>query len=58
MLNDQFPSEERGETFDINTVMEIVERFVWSRNAEEEAMQGKLKYQDLFTKSSAALVIW
>ena len=57
-LNEQFPPEKRGETFKINTLMKVVERFVWSRNADEDVMQGKLKYQDLYTKLSAALVIW
>lgn len=57
-LNEQFGKEMRGETFTINNLMKIVERYVWSRHAEEECMQGKSKHQDRYTKLSAALVIW
>ena len=57
-LNDQSPLEKRGETFKINTLMKVVERFVWSRNTEEDVMQGKLKYHNLYTMLPAALVIW
>lgn len=46
-LNDQFPKEKRGETFRIRglgdyTLMIIVHRYTWSRNAEEDVMQGKI----------------
>ena len=38
LLNDQFPKEKRGDVFKINTLMKIVDRYVWSRSAEEGVM--------------------
>lgn len=38
--------------------MKIVERYEWSRTSEEEMMQDKIEYDELYTKLPASLVIW
>lgn len=57
-LNEQFPKVKRGAAFKTQTLMKIVERYEWSRTAEEEVMQDKLDYDSLYTKLSASIVIW
>ena len=57
-LNAQFPKEKRGEAFKVQTLMKIVENHEWSRSAEEEVMQNSINYERLYTKLSAALVVW
>lgn len=57
-LNAQFPKLKRGEAFKVNTLMKIVERYIWSRTAEEDVMRDDISYQDLYSKLSASLVIW
>lgn len=57
-LNEQFPKVKRGNAFKTQTLMKIVERYEWSRTAEEEVMQDSLTYDNLYTKLSASIVIW
>jgi hypothetical protein len=57
-LNAQFPKVKRGDQFRTQTLMKIVEKYEWSRTAEEEVMQDALSYDALYTKLSASLVIW
>lgn len=57
-LNQQFPKVERGNEFNVQTLMKIVEKYEWSRFVEEEVMQEKLNYESLYTKLSASLVVW
>ena len=38
--------------------MKIVEKYAWSRTAEEDVMQDGLSYDGLYTKLSASPVIW
>lgn len=57
-LNQQFPIEKRGEPFNVQTLMRIVEKYEWSRNAEEEVITNSITYDGLFAKLSASLVLW
>ena len=57
-LNQQFPKEKRGPTFQTQTLMRIVENCEWSRTSEEEVMRNQLSYDELYTKLSASLVVW
>ena len=57
-LNEQFPKIKRGDSFRTQTLMKIVEKYEWSRTTEEEVMQDALKYDAVYTKLSASLVIW
>lgn len=56
-LKEQFQKEKSGEIFKINTLMEIVNRYVWCPSAEEVVWQGKLKSQGLYIKPSASFAI-
>jgi len=38
--------------------MRIVEKYEWSRKAEEEVMSTAVSYDELYTKLSASLVVW
>lgn len=57
-LNEQFPTGKRGDAFRTQTLMRIVEKYEWSRTAEEKVMQVAIKCDELYTHLSASLVIW
>jgi hypothetical protein len=57
-LNEQFPKVKRGEQFRTQTLMKIVERYEWSRTAEEEVMQDTLTFDSLYTKLLDSIFIW
>ena len=57
-LNEQFPRVKRGPVFRTQTLMKIVDKYEWSRTSEEEVMQDKIDYDELYTKLSGSLVIW
>ena len=56
-LNEQLPRVKRGPVFRTQTLMKIVEKYEWSRTSEEEVMQDKIDYNELYTKLSGSLVI-
>lgn len=47
-----------GLVINSQTLMNIVEKYDWSRNAEEEIIRDDLSYDVLYTKLSAFIVIW
>lgn len=57
-MNEQFPKVKRGAAFKTQKFMKIVDKYEWSRTAEEEIMQEKLSYDSLYTKLSASIVMW
>jgi hypothetical protein len=50
-LNEQFPKVKRGDQFRTQTLMRIVEKYEWSRTAEEGVVQDAISYDALYTKS-------
>lgn len=57
-LNELFSKVKRGDAFRTQTLMRIVGKYERSRTAEDEVMQEAITYENLYTKSSASLVIW
>lgn len=57
-LNQKFLKVKRGDEFRTQTLMKVVEKYEWSKTAEEDVMQDKIGYDALYTKLSGGVVIW